>query len=350
MAPFDTVTLTRMPEKAGDRVKPGHVIAEIDGRPVIVLRGRLPAYRDLHEGDHGPDVGQLQRELTGFGYADYDARGYFGASTALALLLFYRHLGYDAPIYHPKVARAPATAAEPTVPPWADPAAHWIAVRQTATVYGIPSAYLPRSEVVFIPSRSALVTSVGGRVGDLVGGSAVLTLATGDPYVTADLTAHQAALARRGMSASIVAASPILVTARGTVTRIGLLPPVGGPPLRGYPVLVKPRRALPQSMIGASVRVTLAAPVTSEPVLTVPVAAIVSTGRGLANHGPANHGLANHGGTGQVVVLRNGRRVRVQIFTGPTADGLVAVQPVNPGTLRSGDRVLIGVGRWPPSR
>jgi len=344
MAPFNTVTLTRMPEKAGDRVKPGQVIAEIDGRPVIVLRGRLPAYRDLHEGDHGPDAGQLQRELTGFGYADYDARGYFGASTALALLLFYRHLGYDAPVFHPRVARAPATAAEPAAPARAAPAAHGIAARQTATAFGIPSAYLPRSEVVFIPSRSALVTSVGGRVGDLVGGSAVLTLATGDPYVTADLTAHQAALARRGMSASIVAASPPR-TARGTVTRIGSLPPVGGPPPRGYPVLVKPRRALPQSMIGASVRVTLAAPVTSEPVLTVPVAAIVSTG-----HGLANHGLANHGGAGHVVVLRKGRRVRVEIFTGPTADGLVAVQPAKPGTLRSGDRVLIGVGRWPPSR
>src|SRR5215470_5053057 len=59
-APYATVTLTRMPVKPGDRVQPGQVIAEIDGRPVIVLRGRLPAYRDLHEGDNGPDVSQLQ--------------------------------------------------------------------------------------------------------------------------------------------------------------------------------------------------------------------------------------------------------------------------------------------------
>ncbi len=211
MAPFSTVTLTRMPEKAGDRVRPGHLIAEIDGRPVILLRGRLPAYRNLHEGDHGPDVSQLQRNLVHFGYADFDPRGYFGDSTALALLLFYRHLGYVAPIYHRRVTRPPATR-EPAAP---HSAAHGIAARRTTSVFVIPSAYLPRSEVVFIPSASALVTAVGARVGDLVGGAAVLTLATGSPYVTADLTAHQAAEARLGMPATIVAASPRL-TARGS--------------------------------------------------------------------------------------------------------------------------------------
>ncbi|HEX5190137.1 MAG TPA: peptidoglycan-binding domain-containing protein [Streptosporangiaceae bacterium] len=330
MAPFSTVVLTRMPEKAGDRVKPGHVIAEIDGRPVILLRGRLPAYRNLHEGDHGPDVTQLQRGLLRLGYADYDARGHFGESTALALLLFYRHLGYDAPIYHRRAAQAPA--------------AHGIAGRRTANALSVPSAYLPRSEVVFIPSRSALVTAVGGRTGDLVGGSVVLTLATGDPYVTAGLTAHQAAQARRGMSATIVAVSPAR-TSRGTVTRVGSLPPVGGPPPHGYPVLVRPRRALPQRMIGASVRLTLRAAVTTEPVLTVPVAAIMPASSGLANNGPAGQVQAD-----RVVKLTAGRRVRVAVVTGPTADGLVAVQPVRRGSLRPGDHVLIGAGRWPPSR
>jgi len=326
-APFSTVTLTKMPEKAGDRVLPGHAIAEVDGRPVILLRGRLPAYRNLHEGDHGPDVAQLQQALVSLGYADFDPSGIFGKSTALALLLFYRHLGYDAPIFHRKVP--------PMVPPaTAAPAFGASGSGRGASAFVIPSAYLPRSEVVFIPSTSALVTSVLGRVGDLVGGSAVLTLATGAPYVTGDLTAHQASQARRGMPASIVAANPGL-TARGTVTRIGSLPPVGGPPLRGYPILVRPTRPLPQRMIGARVRLTLAVPVTAEPVLTVPIAAFV----------PAGHGRAGH-----VTVLKGGRRVRVRVLTGPTADGLVAVQPERPGALNSGDHVLIGVGPWPPSR
>jgi hypothetical protein len=323
-APYGTVTLTQIPVRPGDRVRPGHVIAGIDGRPVILLRGRLPAYRDLHEGDHGPDVAQLQRALQGLGYADFDPPGYFRQSTALALVVFYRHLGYDAPVY-PRLRRARAQAG---------PAVRGIASTPDATKLVIPSAYLPRSEVVFIPAASALVASVAARVGDLVRNSAMLTLATGKPYVSAVLSQHQAAQARRGMPAQIVAGNPQL-TVRGTVTRIGHLPLGGGPRAGGYPVLVRPRRALPQRMIGASVRLTLRAPVTSAPVLTVPVNAILAT---------------RHGRSAYVVkVTASGRRVRVAIFAGPTADGLVAVQSVRRGQLRPGDLVLIGVSQWPPS-
>ncbi len=323
-APYATVTLTQMRVKPGDRVRLGQVIAQIDGRPVMLLRGRLPAYRNLHVGDHGPDVAQLQRALQGLGYADFDSPGYFGQSTALALLMFYRHIGYDAPVYHRRLRRAT---------PQAGPAVSGIANRPAATEL-IPSAYLPRNEVVFIPAKSALVASVAARVGDLVRNSVVLTLATGNPYVSGVLSQHQAARARRGMSAQIVAASPRLAV-RGMVARIGTLPTRDGPPAGGYRVLVRPRRALPQRMIGARVRLTLIAPVTSAPVLIVPVAAILGAGHGRAAH---------------VVKLTAGHRVRVAVFTGPTADGLVAVQSVRRGELRPGDRVLIGVGPWPPSR
>jgi len=324
-APYATVTLTRLPFKPGDRVRPGHVIAEIDGRPIILLQGRLPAYRDLHVGDHGPDVSQLQRALQSLGYADFDPAGSFGQSTALALLLFYQHLGYDAPVFHRGLRRAKAEAS-PAGPP--------IASSLTATELVIPSAYLPRSEVVFIPAKSALVASVAARVGDLVRNSAVLTLAVGNPYVSAVLSRHQAAQTRRGMSAQIVAASPGL-TATGTVTRVGLLPTGVRQPAGRYPVLIRPRRALPQRMIGASVRLTLRTPVTSANVLTVPVAAILA---------------ARHGHAAYVVKITAGRRVRIAIVTGPAANGLVAVQSVRPGKLRPGDRVLIGVGSWPSSR
>ena len=82
-------------------------------------------------------------------------------------------------------------------------------------------------------------------------------------------------------------------------------------------------------LIGARVRLTLEAAVTARPVLTVPVAAIIAADRGR----PA-----------RVMRIVSGRRVRVAVFTGPMADGLVAVQPARPGALRPGDRVLIGVG------
>jgi peptidoglycan hydrolase-like protein with peptidoglycan-binding domain len=320
-APFTIVTVTRLPVRLGDRVRPGQLLAEIDGRPILLLRGRLPAYRDLHEGDKGTDVTQLQRALESLGYADYDPPGVFGQSTALALLLFYRHLGYEAPIFRRPASSSPKISAPP-----AQPGGTTIASRQTASGLEIPSAYLPMSEAVFIPSRSALVTSVGARVGGQPGTAPLLTLATGRPYVTAGLTAHQAAQVRAGLPAVITAASPAR-TAAGTVTRVGRRPTTTG----HYRVLVRSRRTLPQRLVGAGVRLTIEAPVTAGPVLTVPVAAIVT----------AVHGRPAH----VVVVTAARRRVVVPIITGPVADGLVAVQPVHTGGLRPGDRVLIGSGR-----
>ena len=299
-APYSTMIVTKMPVRAGDVVKPGRAIAEVDGRPILLLRGRLPPYRDLREGDQGPDVTQLQRALAGLGYSIFDPPGYFGPSTSFAVLLFYQHLGYSAPLYHP-----PKTRADP------DP---------------VPSAYLPMTEVVFVPAKSALVVSVGTRTGRPAGSGPLLTLTTGPPYVTGSLTAHQAAQARPGMTARIVAATPPL-TARGTVTRIGPLPAVGGAPPGGFPVLVRSERRLPQHLVGASVRLTIEAPVTASPVLTVPAAAIF-TGR--------------PGQPARVIKLSGGRRSTVPVRTGPSAAGLVAVQSVRPGALGPGDRVLIG--------
>jgi HlyD family secretion protein len=299
-APYSTLTVTRMPVKAGDRVRPGRVITEIDGRPVLLLGGRLPAFRNLHEGDTGPDVRQLQVDLEHAGYADFDPPGVFGPSTSLALYLFYAHLGYQAPRFHP----------------------------HRKFDVDEPDVYLPRSEVTYLPTSSALVAVVSARVGTVVqSGASVLSLATGNPYVTAKLTAHQASLARKGNSATIVSASPPL-TAAGEVTRIGPLP---GTAVTGYPVWVRSRRPLPQRLVGSQVRLTLYSPVTAGPVLTVPLAAI--------------SGGTHHQAAYVVRVLARNRRERVSIFTGPKADGLVAVQSVRSGTLGPGDRVLIGHGR-----
>jgi len=313
-APFRTVTVTRMPVRPGSRVHPGQLLAEIDGRPIFLLRGRLPPYRDLRKGDRGPDVTQLQRALEGLGYANFDPAGEFGPSTALSLLLFYRHLGYTAPVLRTP-HRSPATSGTAG------------GAGGLSGSGGIPNVYLPKSEVVFIPGKSALVVSVGARVGRQPGAAPVLTLATGRPYVTGHLTAHQATQARRGIPAIITAASPPL-TVHGRVMRVGRLPATGGAPAGGYPVRVRSRRPLPQRMIGAQVRLTLEAAVTAAPVLTVPVAAIIAAG---------------HGRPTRVIKITAARQhVSVPVFTGPAADGLVAIQPVRRASLRPGDRVLVG--------
>ncbi|MHB1594432.1 MAG: peptidoglycan-binding protein [Streptosporangiaceae bacterium] len=335
--PIGTPIVTRLPIRPGDRIRPGQVIAEIDGRPILLLQGRLPAYRDLHEGDTGPDVRQLQVALERLGYADFDPPGIYGPSTALAVLLLYRHLGYRAPVY--PVPVVPGTRV--TRPP-------------------APTAYLPMSEVAYLPASSGLVVAVHARVGHPAAAPWIIRLAVGAPYITAVLSYDQARHARLGMR-SVISSPVPPIAARGRVTRIAPIPPpraFGAGSVTGFPVWVRPDRALAQHLIGTPVRLTLLAPVTTGPVLTVPVTAVFAAHR--RGRGPAVS--VPPGGTPQAVpgtatgirertaapyviwIGPSGRRRRVPVYTGPTADGLVAIQPVRAGALHRGDRVLIGIG------
>ena len=61
-------TYTRLPDD-GDRVECGDVLYRVDDQPVLLLCGPVPAYRDLHTGDVGEDVRQLNQNLSKLGYA-----------------------------------------------------------------------------------------------------------------------------------------------------------------------------------------------------------------------------------------------------------------------------------------
>jgi peptidoglycan hydrolase-like protein with peptidoglycan-binding domain len=66
-------TYTKLPV-AGDKIDCGDVLYRVDDSPVLLLCGTVPAYRDLHIGDEGKDVGQLNRNLHRLGY-DVDPGG-----------------------------------------------------------------------------------------------------------------------------------------------------------------------------------------------------------------------------------------------------------------------------------
>ena len=53
---------TKLPDD-GDKVDCGDVLYRVDDDPVLLLCGTVPAYRDLHSGDEGKDVRQLNRNL-----------------------------------------------------------------------------------------------------------------------------------------------------------------------------------------------------------------------------------------------------------------------------------------------
>jgi hypothetical protein len=134
--------VTKLPVAAGAQVDNGTLVAEVSGRPLIALTGSFPAYRDLGEGDKGPDVTQLQNALK----ARYrtPVTGVFDQRTAADVRKLYAAVGYD-PVVRPE---SPGT------------------VRVLA------------AEVAFVPDLPAVVTTLGAKVGDTAEAE-LLTLASG---------------------------------------------------------------------------------------------------------------------------------------------------------------------------
>jgi hypothetical protein len=91
-----TGVYTQLPA-AGQVVRRGQVLYQVNGDPVVLLYGSVPAYRSLSEGMTGADVRQLNANLVALGYATSSeldpASDYFSAETAYALELYQGHLG-----------------------------------------------------------------------------------------------------------------------------------------------------------------------------------------------------------------------------------------------------------------
>ncbi|MGW2558421.1 peptidoglycan-binding protein [Streptomyces sp. NPDC001514] len=91
-----TPVVTKLAVGSRDVVSAGNVLLEVSGRPVFVLEGGLPVYRDLKPGAEGDDVAQLQQALRKLGHGTgSDPAGSFGTGTKTALNAFYASIGYD---------------------------------------------------------------------------------------------------------------------------------------------------------------------------------------------------------------------------------------------------------------
>ncbi len=76
-------------------LREGAVLLRASGRPVFLLAGRTPAYRDLSPGDSGEDVRQLQHALARLGHHAGGATGVYDEATAKAVTAWYRGAGWD---------------------------------------------------------------------------------------------------------------------------------------------------------------------------------------------------------------------------------------------------------------
>jgi Putative peptidoglycan binding domain len=78
-------TITWLPRE-GAVVRRGRRLFEVNGRPVLLFYGSVPAYRTLADGvSDGADVAQLERNLAALGYSPGVVDDHFSASTAAAV-------------------------------------------------------------------------------------------------------------------------------------------------------------------------------------------------------------------------------------------------------------------------
>jgi hypothetical protein len=353
--------LTGVRVSVGDGVAAGHVVLEVSGRPLVVLLGEIPAYRDLRPGAEGQDVAQLQSALRELGYPANDKIGFFGEATKAAVAKFYADRGYAAPTTGDEDARAVESAAEsvrkaeravvdaarahaearnvaagPSPPPDAgdlvidartaeERANEDLALARAdlAALRRRTGVMMPLAEFAFVPASPVRVDKISVAVGGHVI-APLVTLSGGPPSIHARLSPVQHELVRVGMAVEVTA-DLLGLRAKGSIASIGEL--AGDESSgRGYPVVITPEATLDSRLVGEDVRLAVERASTEEEVLVVPISAITATA------------------DGRTVVVRisaDGREVRVPVTPGASGEGFVAVT-VTEGHLDSGDRVVVG--------
>lgn len=76
-------------------VNEGDVIIEVSGRPVFVLGGDLPTFREFKPGLEGDDVLQLETSLARLGFLTVDPDRLYGSATEDAISAMYEAAGYE---------------------------------------------------------------------------------------------------------------------------------------------------------------------------------------------------------------------------------------------------------------
>jgi peptidoglycan hydrolase-like protein with peptidoglycan-binding domain len=275
-------TVTALPAE-GAVVTRGRALYRVDGKPVPLLYGRLPAWRELSVGvDDGPDVRQLEQNLVALGY-DPDR----------AITVDDRFT-------------------------WATRAA----VERWQEVLGLKATGTVRlSDAVWQPGPIRVATRKAS-VGDSVRpGSPLLEVTGTGRQVTIDLDASRQPYVRAGDRVDLELPGGRTTTGRVTsVGKVATVPAGDATPTVELVVSLDDPEAtgrLDQAPVEAAITTEV-----RKGVLAVPVNALLALAEG---------GYA-------VEVERDGRRQLVGIETGLFADGQVEVEGEG---LRAGDQVVV---------
>jgi peptidoglycan hydrolase-like protein with peptidoglycan-binding domain len=297
--------ITSLPDPAAALVE-GAVVMTVSGRPVFLLGGERPSYRDLGPGVHGPDVEQLEAALRRLGLRPGAVDGQYDASTERAVTELYRSAGFE-----PMMASlAQLDAVRPVE-------ADLVAGSRASS-----GVQLPSDEVIFVPTPDVRVSELKAGIGAAPEGPLV---AVTDSQVAIDgsLTLDEGKSVRTGME--VVIDEPALgISARGTVGRVADRPGTDG--ADGFHVFFETVVSdSPPTLVGASVRLTIPVRTTGESVLAVPLSAV--------SLGPD--------GSSRVQRSVNGRLDLLPVEPGVSGDGYVAVTS-RADPLAEGDLVVIG--------
>ncbi len=85
--------ITTLPAR-GDQLKEGDVLLTASGRPIFLLQGDIPAYRDLTAGLSGEDVRQLEVALKRLKFDPGPLDGVYDEKTSAAVTDLYTSAGY----------------------------------------------------------------------------------------------------------------------------------------------------------------------------------------------------------------------------------------------------------------
>jgi len=246
-------TYTAVPA-AGRVVGQGQVLYRVDGAPVVLLYGRVPAYRSLSAGMTGADVRQLNRDLVTLGYAtraELDpSSDFFSLGTAYALESLQARLG----------------------------------VTQTGS--------LSLGQAVFLPSAVRVTADTAVLGGPAAPGSLALTATSTTPQVTIALDPALESQVKPRNTVTVIL--PNQHTTPGVVTMVGKVASPGstgsgsGPTVTVDVALTHPKAA--RGLDQAPVRVSITTG-EAKNVLAVPVTALLATTSGYQVQvaGPVGH-------------------------------------------------------------
>jgi Putative peptidoglycan binding domain len=297
--------VTRLPE-VGDELAEGDVMMTVSGRPVFLLEGSEPSYRDLGPHIEGEDIRQLEAAIERLGIDPGPVDGLFGNRTESAVVQMYRAAGFD-PVRATEEQLAEIRPVEAGL------------VRNARAEAGIQ---VPADEVIFVPNTPVRVTELAVAPGDEPGG-AIMTVTGVVVTIDSSLPLEEAPLVQEGMEV-LIDEPDLGIEETGVVSRVADTPGTDG--VDGFHVYLEVLvDGAPPTLVGASVRLTIPIESTEGPVLVVPVSAL---------------SLAPDGSS-RVQRAIDGRLEFVGVDPGLSAGGFAEVAPID-GTLEAGDLVVVG--------